>query len=72
MNTIDIMKTEYYNSKVPSAKTQIEILNTKEDLVAKQIEENLNTTDSDDKGKGKEVDNNKDKDRKGKGKEIDK
>jgi NADH-ubiquinone oxidoreductase chain 3 len=72
MNTIDIMKTEYYNSKVPSAKTQIEILNTKEDLVAKQIEENLNTTNSDNKGKGKEVDNNNDRDRKGKGKEIDK
>jgi NADH-ubiquinone oxidoreductase chain 3 len=70
MNTIDIMKTEYYNSKVPSAKTQIEILNTKEDLIAKQIEENLNATDSD--NQGKKVDNNNNRDRKGKGKEIDK
>jgi NADH-ubiquinone oxidoreductase chain 3 len=68
MNTIDIMRTEYYNSKVPSAKTQIDILNTKEDLVAKQISENFSTTDSE--SKGKEVDTNNDKDRKGKGKEI--
>jgi len=69
MNTIDIMRTEYYNSKVPSAKTQIDILNTKEDLVAKQISENFSTTDSE--SKGKEVDTNNNKDRKGKGKEID-
>jgi len=69
INTIDIMRTEYYNSKVPSAKTQIDILNTKEDLVAKQISENFSTTDSE--SKGKEVDTNNNKDRKGKGKEID-
>jgi len=66
MNVIDYAKEEYYRSKVPSAKTQIENLNIKEGLCASQLEENLK--DKDNKGKGKEVDTPNDKDNKGKGK----
>jgi len=68
MNVIEDAKEEYYISKVPSAKVQIENLNIKEDICASQLEENLSEKDT--KGKGKEVDTNE-KDYKGKGKEID-
>ena len=64
LNVIDYMREEYYRSKVPSAKEQIENLNQKEDLVASQIEENVKEKDS--KGKGKAVDTKDNLDEKGK------
>jgi hypothetical protein len=68
MNVIDCMREEYQKSNVPSAKTQIENLNIKEEICANQLEENL--TEKDHKGKGKEVDTSNEKDYKGKGKEV--
>jgi len=60
MNVIDYMKEEYYKSKVPSAKVQIENLNVKEGICANQLEQNLAEGDKP-KGKGKEIEDTRNK-----------
>jgi len=57
MEVIDYAREEYISSNVPSAKTQIENLNIKENICASQLEENLKEEENKkDKGKGKEKD----------------
>jgi len=70
MDVIDCMKEEYKKSGVPSAKSELEKLSIKEDLCARQLEENFKE-DNNSKGKGKEVDRSESPKYKGKGKEID-
>ena len=54
MGVIDYAREEYRASNVPSAKTQIENLNIKENICASQLEENLKDKETvKDKGKGK-------------------
>ena len=54
MGVIDYAREEYRASNVPSAKTQIENLNVKENICASQLEENLKDKETvKDKGKGK-------------------